>query len=145
MSTSAALLDHPGTSSGLWADDEDECQQDSASVAPLEVVASASDEVAERADDEKLLFEELADELDAVMRGESSTRLAMRHPAYGEILALGDKAVPWLLKRLEVPGNRPLWLRLLGSLTHFQPGAGMETVPDAAAAWVRWGKLRNGQ
>jgi len=54
---------------------------------------------------------------------------------------MGELVIPWLLERLDTPGDRPIWLRLLGSLTRFQPGAGSNTIPEAAAAWVTWGKL----
>jgi hypothetical protein len=90
--------------------------------------------------DVKATFDVLADELAEAMAGAASPRKAMRHPAYAEILALGGDAVPLLVERLGTPGNRPLWLRLLGSLTGYSPGAGQETVPDAATAWMLWAR-----
>jgi hypothetical protein len=87
-------------------------------------------------------FEVLAHELAADAQGVSSTRRLRRHPAYVEILALGDRAIPLLLRRLERRDARPVWLALLGSLTSFQPGAGRETIEDAAADWIRWGRSR---
>lgn len=96
---------------------------------------AASDEVATR-------FALLADELAEATGVMSSTRRAMRHPAYIEILALGEPAIPLLVRRLSDAWSRPLWLRLLGSLTTFQPGANQETVPEAAAEWMRWAKRR---
>lgn len=85
-------------------------------------------------------FDLLADELEEAAKGVSSTRRVMGHPAFSEILALGDDAVPYLLERLQHPGARPLWLRLLGTLTTYEPGAGQRTIPEAAEAWLRWGK-----
>jgi hypothetical protein len=87
-------------------------------------------------------FELLADELAAVAIGVSALQRLRRHPAYVEILSLGERTIPLLLQRLDQPGARPLWLSLLGSLTGFQPGAGKETIPEAASAWVSWGKRR---
>jgi hypothetical protein len=65
----------------------------------------------------------------------------MRHRAYIGILALGRPVTPLVLDRLQSGrGMRPIWLRLLGSLTHVPPGAGEETIDAATAAWISWGK-----
>lgn len=95
-------------------------------------------------EDIRLQFELMADELELAGAGVSAPRRLASHPAYIGILALGQHAVPLLVGRLTRPGGRPIWLTLLGSLTGFQPGAGMETIPEAAAAWIRWSK-RGGQ
>jgi hypothetical protein len=86
-------------------------------------------------------FSELAEELEERAAGLSATRRAMKFPAFNEILALGDAVLPEVIARLKTSDNRPLWLRVLGTLTPFPPGAGAETVDDAAAAWIRWGRL----
>jgi hypothetical protein len=86
-------------------------------------------------------FNDLADELEAAAAGLSSTRRAMGHPAFAEILALGDAAIPALIDRLRFSNNRPLWLRLLGTLTPFPPGAGESTIDNAANVWIRWGRF----
>jgi hypothetical protein len=127
----------------LWADDDkpDTGILPSSALAAVSALDDASVDVEEEAGSRRL-FDELADELAYAARGLSSLRLAYRHPAYLEIMTLGEQCIPWLLERLETPGDRPLWLRLLGSLTRFQPGAGRDTVPEAAAAWITWGKLR---
>ncbi len=92
--------------------------------------------------DAAVAFALLADDLESVMLVTGSTRRLTQHPAYTEILALGDEAIPLLLERLAYPGARPLWLRLLGALTAFQPGAGKNTVSEATIAWIKWGKRR---
>ena len=74
----------------------------------------------------------------------SAPRRLMRHPAYLEILSMGEAAVPLLLQRLETQRGRPIWLSLLGLITVAPPGLGTETIDDAAEAWIRWGK-RSGQ
>jgi hypothetical protein len=131
----------------LWDGDELPDAQPQQDDRPLDALSGLHPEDSVRPADpkghDKLLFVELADELAAAARGLSSTKRAARHPAYGEILAMGDAAIPWLIERLEKPGDRPLWLRLLGSLTPFEPGAGRETISDAALAWVEWGKSRS--
>lgn len=88
----------------------------------------------------KARFEILADELEEASAAMSSTRRAVHHPAYVGVLALGEDVIPFLLQRLETSRSRPILLRLLGSLTAFQPGAGRETVAEAAAEWIRWGR-----
>jgi hypothetical protein len=101
-------------------------------------------DVAVREDDSTIIrnsFNELADELEEAAAGLSSTRRALRYPAFIEILALGDTVVPEVLERLRISENRPLWLRVLGTLTPFPPGAGESTIDDAADAWIRWGRL----
>ncbi|MBK5219293.1 MAG: hypothetical protein JJE35_05860 [Thermoleophilia bacterium] len=85
-------------------------------------------------------FEDLADELEQQAAGLSATRRAFRYPAFIEILALGDAVIPEVIERLKTSENRPLWLRVLGSLTPFPPGAGESTIDDAADAWIRWGR-----
>lgn len=85
-------------------------------------------------------FYVLADELEEAASAASSTRSVMVHPVYAEILELGKPALPLLIERLDDTRNRPIWLRLLGSLTTFHPGAGRETIPEAVAAWRRWAK-----
>jgi hypothetical protein len=84
-------------------------------------------------------FEFLADELEEAAVSVSSTRRLMGHPAYIGILALDERAIPLVLQRLR-RNSQPIWLRLLSSLTAFQPGAGQENVANAAEEWIRWGK-----
>ena len=92
--------------------------------------------------DARMTFELLADELAVATLGMSSTRRATGHPAYREILALGESSIPYLVDRLDDELDRPIWLRLLGSLTSLQPGAGKDSIAEAADAWVRWTKAR---
>ncbi len=89
----------------------------------------------------QMRFAQLAEELEDAAAGLSATRRAMRLPAFNEILALGEDVVPDVIERLKTSDNRPLWLRVLGTLTPFPPGAGEETVDDAADAWIQWGRL----
>lgn len=136
---STQLLERPASNVAQWGDEEEDSSETPRSA--LDALSTFAG--TERDDEDRRVFEELADELAYAARGLSSTRLVSRHPAYVEILAMGERCIPWLLERLEVPGDRPIWLRLLGSLTRFQPGAGKDTIPEAAAAWITWGKLHN--
>jgi hypothetical protein len=94
--------------------------------------------------DQRERFDLLADELETVTLGLSSTRRAMFHPAFTEILAMGQPAVPGALRRLRTSANRPLWLRVLGTLTPFPPGAGQDDIDSAVDAWLRWGGQQQG-
>ena len=106
---------------------------------------SALDRVEALKDDEQAAirdsFEQLADELEESAAALSSTRRAIRDPAFVEILALGSSVVPDVITRLETSSNRPLWLRLLGTFTSFPPGLGQATIDEAADAWIAWGRL----
>ena len=135
---SAATLARPNDPVDYWEDEECDLPNDD-SVQLLDRVSGAVDRARS---DEHVAFDLLADDLESAMLVSGSTRRLMCHPAYTEILAMGQDAIPLLLERLGRGGARPLWLRLLGSLTAFQPGAGQTTVQEAAAAWITWGKLR---
>ncbi len=142
-------MDPPAAHPSLWGD-EDEDGVVAPSQSALELLSPLEDQTIEPKREERQMsdgvsrriFDELADELALATRGLSSTRLAYHHPAYAEIMAMGEQGIPWLVERLETPGDRPIWLRMLGSLTQFQPGAGRETIPEAAAAWIVWNKRR---
>jgi hypothetical protein len=136
MSTAVATRAHEVDTWELF--DENEAPAEDARRSPLELL-----ELKHATDDAAAIqaqFDALADELVVAAAGASSTRRVARHPAYGDILALGPDAVPLLLGRVTTGQNRPIWLRLLGSLTTFQPGAGKETIPEAAEAWLRWAR-----
>jgi hypothetical protein len=85
-------------------------------------------------------FAVLADQLEAESSMVSNTRRLMRHPAFIDLLALGDDVVPLLLDRLETSDAQSVWLRVLGSLKSFQPGAGQETIDASVAQWLQWGR-----
>lgn len=99
-----------------------------------ELRARADEDIARR-------FAVIAEQLAEDAAGVSAPRRLMRHPAYLEILSMGEAAVPLLLRRLQAQGGRPVWLSLLGMITASPPGLGTETIGDAAVAWVQWGKL----
>jgi hypothetical protein len=93
--------------------------------------------------DLQMKFSQMADELEEGAAVMSATRRAMKLPAFNEILALGDDVIPEVIERLKVSDNRPLWLRVLGTLTPFPPGAGEETIDAAADAWIQWWRGSN--
>jgi len=85
-------------------------------------------------------FASLADEW-RVGRGPSSSmaRLAA-HPAYQEIIHMGAKAIPLILRELE---QRPaLWFWALREITKQDPvsEADRGNLERSAAAWLKWGR-----
>src|SRR4051794_40247365 len=72
----------------------------------------------------------------------SSDRIRREHPAHQQIVALGEAAVPLLLRDLET--NRRRWFAALHAIT----GANPVPAEDAgkfdrmAAAWLAWGRAR---
>lgn len=84
----------------------------------------------------RLLVERWIEETEA----ESSILRMMRHPAYQEIISLGESALPLLLDELR---RRPdYWFAALQQIT------GVNPVPKESAgkiqamttAWLRWGR-----
>ena len=136
MTAGAALAP---TEIDYWAEDVESKDDESGAASLLERITdvSSSDEL-----DKRLSFELLADELASATLGMSSTRRASVHPAYRDILTWGEAAIPYLVRRLDDEIDRPIWLRVLGSLTSLQPGAGKDTVEEAADAWIRWARAR---
>jgi hypothetical protein len=53
---------------------------------------------------------------------------------------MGDDVVPLLIRRLQSPGARPVWLSLLGSIMGAPPAFGEQTIAESAEAWTLWGK-----
>ena len=84
-------------------------------------------------------FRQLVDEWQAGTAGLSSPRAIAGHPAYQEIIALGQPALPLIFRDLKDHGG--WWYPALRALTGANP------VPESArgnralndAAWLRWG------
>ena len=70
----------------------------------------------------------------------SSTPKMAEHPAYQEIISMGDEVVPFILRELESKPDH--WFKALRAITGAQP------VPQADAgnvtlmtkAWLSWGR-----
>ena len=62
------------------------------------------------------------------------------HPAYQEIIAMGEVALPWILRDLENRGGQ--WFQALREITGQSPIAAADRgrIPKMTAAWLRWGK-----
>ncbi len=72
----------------------------------------------------------------------SSTERWRNHAAYREIVALGETAVPLILRRIEA---KPTWLVwALADITHENPVpvAAAGDMEQTVAAWLAWGRTR---
>ena len=85
-------------------------------------------------------FNRLRDEWKAMRGHESSTMKIVLIPAYQKIIAMGQDAVPFLLKELAT--NVDNWFWALMMITDQDPvSAEIRGNGDAMAqAWIQWGK-----
>jgi len=70
----------------------------------------------------------------------SSLDQAYMHPAYQQIIGIGPAAIPLILRELEQQSDH--WFWALFALTGETPAEGTETVDEARAAWLSWGRER---
>ena len=84
-------------------------------------------------------FEQLADEWERDRpRGVDIAQMT-RHPAYQQIIAMGDPAVPWLLHRLATKPDH--WFVALSTITGASPvpPESRGRVKEMVQAWLDWG------
>ncbi|BDA71005.1 hypothetical protein CAL7716_051710 [Calothrix sp. PCC 7716] len=82
----------------------------------------------------------LANQWEVEVEGISSTATMSEHPAYQEIISMGNKIVPLLLQELK---KNPLyWLLALNKITGVNPIKPEQRgkVKQMAEAWLEWGK-----
>ena len=87
-------------------------------------------------------FHELAEQWHDAMRFESSLSEIAGHPAYQAIIALGDEAVPLILRELH---RRPApWFAALKAITGFDAVTPAQRGDMQAMAdiWIQWGRQR---
>lgn len=79
-----------------------------------------------------------------VERGASASPVYMAMcPAYQRIMAMGDRAIPLILRQLEIEGDNPdHWFWALNYLTNTNPVPLAERgdMKKMSAAWIRWGQ-----
>src|SRR5438445_12355555 len=70
----------------------------------------------------------------------SSTTKMAEHPAYQEIIAMGDEVVPLILRELESKPDH--WFKALRAITGAQPVPREDAgnVSLMAKAWLTWGR-----
>src|SRR5262245_37118040 len=85
-------------------------------------------------------FQRLAAAWHRAVAHHSSSRIRENHPAYQEIISMGQAVVPLLLQDLET--NRRHWFTALAVITEARPvpteHAG--NIPKMAEDWLRWGR-----
>jgi hypothetical protein len=105
-------------------------------VSPLESTEKATEEKFRR------LAGKWHDETDMY----SSTLKVIAHPAYLTIVAMGQSAIPLVLREMKQgPGH---WFPAINALTEDlraegeNPASGCATSSEARAAWVKWGESK---
>ena len=88
-------------------------------------------------------FEQLADEWERDRPRGADVAQMTKHPAYQRIIAMGEPAVPWLLRRLAEKPNH--WFVALNAITGGRPvpSESRGRIKEMAQAWLDWGR-RNG-
>ncbi len=69
----------------------------------------------------------------------SITRTSM-HPAYQQIIGMGEPAVPLILQELQENGGH--WLWALHAITREDPAQEQDDFYAAVQAWLSWGRSR---
>ena len=88
-------------------------------------------------------FEKLADQWEKETALLSNSSKAVEHPAYQEIISMGQAALPLILKRMRSRGGH--WFQALRQITG-SDSVNPKDRGDVAAmqtSWLEWGK-RNG-
>ena len=91
-------------------------------------------------DDLERLFNRLVQQVLSETRFESSTQRIAMHPAYQQIIGLGQPVVPFLLRETERKSGR--WFWALKSITREDPVADSDRgkTKNMIDAWLIWGK-----
>jgi hypothetical protein len=83
-------------------------------------------------------FKSLAKKWKRDTRFTSSLRQKVNHPAYQEIIGLGDHVIPFILRDLD---DHPAdWLPALSEITGEDPAKEGATFEQAVHAWLQWGR-----
>ena len=62
--------------------------------------------------------------------------------AYQEIIGMGEKAIPFILRDLETTGGH--WFWALRAIARYDAAAGIDNYDDAVRAWLKWGSRQHG-
>lgn len=88
----------------------------------------------------EIIFEELVNKWQEETRGISSSTELILHPAYQQIIGMGEPIIPLLLKELEEKSGR--WFWALQSITRQNP-VPLELrgkTKEMIKIWLDWGK-----
>ena len=87
-------------------------------------------------------FNELAVDWIRATASHSNPSIIARHPAYRQIIAMGEQAIPLILGEMAQKQNRPHWFQALYDITGMTP-APQEIwgkVEEVASSWLQWGR-----
>ena len=68
----------------------------------------------------------------------SSITKKIKHPAYQEIIAMGEKVLPWILEELQREPNH--WFSALSAIAQVDPVSADDNFEQAVEAWLNWGR-----
>ena len=85
-------------------------------------------------------FQRLADTWHKAVAHHSSSRVRNNHPAYQEIIGLGNSVVPLLLRDLEQTGRHWFWALKVITGADPVPREDHGRIPKVTEAWLRWGQ-----
>ena len=93
-----------------------------------------------RADERELAltFRRLADEWRRETAALSSLHRKVMHPAYQRIIGMGPRAIPLILRELQM--TRGHWLWALNAITSVDPTSPGASFSEAVNAWLEWGR-----
>jgi hypothetical protein len=87
-------------------------------------------------------FQQLADTWKHETAPLSSVRQKRQHPAYRQIVEMGESAVPLILADLKRQPSHLFWA--LAEITHSRPAtlAGAKDLLDVVNSWIEWGRTQ---
>jgi hypothetical protein len=107
---------------------------------PGEYVVAVLDQLRQEDERDHERFRQLAARWKAERLPHSSSTRLTDHPAYYEIIALGRRAIPWVLAELEREPDH--WFRALKQLSGVDPvrPESQGNIDAMAADWIAWGR-----
>jgi hypothetical protein len=106
----------------------------------MPVVPTPPTPVSETVESVEERFERLASAWHQAVAHHSSSSVRNNHPAYQEIIALGQAVVPFLLRDLEKNGNHWFWALKVITGADPVPEEDRGYIAKVTEAWLRWGK-----
>jgi hypothetical protein len=88
----------------------------------------------------KRTFKGLAEKWKRETRHISSITKTSMHPAYQQIIGMGESAVPLILQEMQENGGH--WLWALHAITREDPAHEGDDFDAAVQAWLNWGRSR---
>jgi len=87
-----------------------------------------------------ITFELLADRWKRETGRFSIVQQKILHPAYQEIIGMGERALPMLIREIQTAPSH--WFWALRAIARDNPAQGKATIEEAVTAWTRWWSSR---